>query len=322
MSRPRTIHLILGTALLGACFTAAYAQEPKPGSDEALDGLIEKLAEPDPAPARSEAKQAENPKPSKPGGETGDGKAGTSAKEGGKSSGGEIAPQDEELDSLLEKLGESKDEPEAADSRKPPTPGGGADEADRSKSPAPDKKGADSLSRKDRELDERLEELAGRRRKKKSDSSDEGSGPVSEIVKQMREVEQRLGKPDPGEETRRKQKQIVKQIDEMIQQARQSGSSSSSRLKIQQARQSGSKPGSMQPGGQTGSNAGGAPLAKPARPNNPRSLAGGKDVWGHLPPELRQEMENSFKEEALPGKIELIKRYYLSVAKDKPARQE
>ncbi len=30
-------------------------------------------------------------------------------------------------------------------------------------------------------------------------------------------------------------------------------------------------------------------------------MAGGKDIWGHLPEELRQEMINVFKEEGLPA---------------------
>ncbi len=38
---------------------------------------------------------------------------------------------------------------------------------------------------------------------------------------------------------------------------------------------------------------------KPAKPTSQHSTAGGKGVWGHLPPELRQIMENTFKEEAL-----------------------
>ncbi len=41
----------------------------------------------------------------------------------------------------------------------------------------------------------------------------------------MRDVEQRLGKPDPSEDTQKKQKQIVKRIETMIEQAKQSGSS-------------------------------------------------------------------------------------------------
>ena len=45
------------------------------------------------------------------------------------------------------------------------------------------------------------------------------------MIKEMRDVEQRLGKPDPSEDTQKKQKQIVKRIETMIEQAKQSGSS-------------------------------------------------------------------------------------------------
>ena len=59
---------------------------------------------------------------------------------------------------------------------------------------------------------------------------------------------------------------------------------------------------------------------KPAKPSDRHASANGKNIWGHLPEELRQEMENSFKEDALPAKAELIRRYYLSVAKQKLVR--
>jgi hypothetical protein len=100
---------------------------------------------------------------------------------------------------------------------------------------------------------------------------------------------------------------------------KQSGSSGS--MAMRQVRQQGQKPGSQQ--GQTqGATAGGAPATKPAKPSDRHALAGGKYIWGHLPPELRQEMENGFKEDALPTKEDLIRRYYLSVAKQKLVRGE
>ena len=64
----------------------------------------------------------------------------------------------------------------------------------------------------------------------------------------------------------------------------------------------------------------GMPATKPAKPSDRHASANGKDIWGHLPEELRQEMENVFKEEALQTKAELIRRYYLSVAKQKLVR--
>ena len=61
---------------------------------------------------------------------------------------------------------------------------------------------------------------------------------------------------------------------------------------------------------------------KPAKPTSQHSTAGGKDIWGHLPAELRQIMENSFKETELDSKRELISRYFLSVGKGKLVREE
>jgi len=61
---------------------------------------------------------------------------------------------------------------------------------------------------------------------------------------------------------------------------------------------------------------------KPARPTDQHSTAAGKDIWGHLPAELRQIMMNSFKEQPLDAKAELIRRYFLSVNKGKLQREE
>ena len=61
---------------------------------------------------------------------------------------------------------------------------------------------------------------------------------------------------------------------------------------------------------------------KAAKPTSQHSTAGGKGIWGHLPEELRQVMDNSFKEEVLGSKSELISRYFTSVGKGKPIREE
>ena len=37
---------------------------------------------------------------------------------------------------------------------------------------------------------------------------------------------------------------------------------------------------------------------KPAKPTNAAALVGDKNTWGHLPPELRDEMDNVFNERA------------------------
>jgi len=327
---------------LGWC-ASTVAQDTGKTQDEALDSLLEKLGKPgqgqQPAqePLRSKQDATPDRKPAEPAAKA---KPGTDAKPtepkpkpaGGQSAkpadraktgSGDVSSQDKDLDALLEKLGETKDEPAPEErSRSRPQP----DEPSGPSKPAPGGGGASGektkqqdqgLQGKDKEIDDKLEEFAGKKRKKKGGDQEEGSGPLGQIIKEMRDVEQRLGKPETGADTQSKQKRIVKQIDTLIQQMKQSGSSSS--MAMRRVRQQGQKPGD-QPGQTPGANAAGAPTTKPAKPSDRHALAGGKNIWGHLPEELRQEMENVFKEEALPKQAELIRRYYLSVAKQKLVR--
>jgi hypothetical protein len=309
------------------------AQEPGKAKDDALDSLIEKLAGPDKGdkPAAKDEDAAKS-KPATDGASEkteAAGKAKADRPQAGKSSApkpgsGDVSSKDKELDELLEKLGETKDEPSAperpqgrpqpGDNPEPPRPGPGG--ADKSKEKT---KGAGPQG-KDKELDERLEELAGKKRKKNRPEQEQGGSPLGQIVKEMRDVEERLGKPDTGSDTQGKQKQIVKQIETLIQQMKESQGGQSG-MAMRKTQQAGQKPGGQQ--GQTpGANARGAPSTKPEKPSNRHSLAGGKDIWGHLPPELRQEMDNVFDEQALEGKEDLIRRYYMSVARRKVVRGE
>ncbi|MGC8639294.1 MAG: hypothetical protein ACP5XB_05370 [Isosphaeraceae bacterium] len=323
------------------------AQEPGKSIDEALDSLLEKLekpgqeSKPDNGPkpakdAKSDAQPAQSsdkPKPNAQPAQSSDkpkpnaGATKEPAKpskdaQPAKQAGGDVSGKDKEIDELLEKLGETKDEPTAEEKRpglplggqpgEPPRPGSGGEQQPKDRNKTPELQG------KDKDLDERLEELTGRKKKKKNQRErQQGSGPLGQIIKEMRDVEQRLGKPETGEDTQSKQKKIVKDLETLIERMRQSGGSGSMALRM--VRQAGQKQGN-QPGQTPGSTAGGAPAQKPAKPSDHHAMPGGKDIWGHLPPELRQEMENVFKEEPLSAKIDLIRRYYLSVAKQKTNR--
>jgi hypothetical protein len=300
----------------------ARAQESGKPKDDALESLLKEISEPEKAAAKSDkADKAAKPEGQKPGpaGSTSDKNGKPSGGKDGKSSkpkspdAGKVSPKDQALDELLGKLGESKDEPTSEDQPPGGGPGGDRQQPSRGQKPTTDKLGG-----KDKDLDERLEELTGRK-KKKSSSDEERTGPIGEMIKEMRDVEQRLGKPDPSEETQKKQKQIVKRIETLIEQAKQSGSSSG-RLTIRRVRQDGQR--GQQPGDQTGALARGAPPMKPAKPTSQHSTAGGKDIWGHLPDELREIMDNSFKEIDLDSKRDLISRYFLSVSKGKLVREE
>jgi len=333
-----TVILVLGVMAAGG---RAWAQEAK-SKDDALDSLLEKLAAPDgdasqtakTAKPAAKAKPAEKAKTQKSGtgrpsegskdvsgsksssGQSGKGAKGPAAKPGAaKSSGsGAVAPKDQAIDDLLEKLGESKDTPTPEEHPRGRGPG------EEPKEPPPSAKaGPAKLGGKDKDIDERLEELAGRKRKRRQ-ADDERAGPVGEIIKEMRDVEQRLGKPDPSEDTQNKQKQIIKRINTLIEEVSRSGSSAGG-LVMRRMRRPGQQPG-QQPGDQQGAMAQGAPPMKPARPSGQHSTAGGKDIWGHLPPELRQIMENSFKETELGTKSEMISRYFLSINKGKLVREQ
>ncbi len=305
----RTLAMMLALGLSAA--TIGHAQEPPAPKDDALDRLLEKLEKPAPPPSDKpagepgkEKETAEKPK--------------ADAKPAGEKKAGDVSAKDQALDSLLEKLGESPDRPAAPDERRGPGPMPG----EPGKEPAPAKpgeRGAQDLTGKSKELDEHLEELTGRKRKKK-DQDGEGSGPLSQVVKEMREVEQRLGKPDTGEETRKKQTEIVKNLDQLIEQLRNSSSQSKGQ-KSRMVMLPGQKPGDPQ-GQQPGANANGAPPTKPAKPDGKHAVVNGKDVWGHLPDELRQEMDNVAREVMLPSKDELIRLYYLSVSKKSLNREE
>jgi hypothetical protein len=328
----KPVQFILALAFMVSASTAGrvWAQDQAKTKDSALESLLKELAEPEKTASKSDkpAKATES-KAGSPGEKATQtsGQSSTTDKTGksttdksGKpttpksSEAGKVSPKDQALDELLGKLGETKDEPTPEDRPRngrpggePPPPPGGA------------KSRAEKLGGKDKDLDERLEELTGRKKKRPS-SDQERSGPVGEMIKEMRDVEERLGKPDPSEDTQKKQKQIVKRIEAMIEQAKQSGSSGG-RLVIRRIPRPGQQPG-QQPGDQTGAQARGAQAMKPAKPTTQHSTANGKEVWGHLPDELRQMMDSTFKEVELDSKRELINRYFLSVAKGKPLREE
>jgi len=283
--------------------STGLAFEDAQSKDEALEGLIDSLEKAKKGEPGKPAGQAEEPSSAKASGPK-------ASKPEGK---GEVAPKDQALDSLLEKLGETTETPAPAGKPQPsdePTP------------PKSDKPDPDGLESKDKPLDDRLEELTGRRKKKDKDEEQkgEGSGPLAQVIKEMRDVEKRLQEPDTGEETRKKQAEIVKNLDTIIEQLRSTSSNSKSKS-MRMIKQAGLKPGS-QPGTDPGSNGGHAQNVKPAKPTGKPSLAAGKDEWGHLPEELRQEMANVFKEEYLTSKFDLIRRYYLSVSQKSLVREE
>src|SRR4051812_2389050 len=101
---------LLALTLVGS--TIGRADEP-PKKDDALDRLLEKLDAPSPTPdpkAGADDAQAKSRPESD--------QAKTKADANKEKTASEIAPKDQALDSLLEKLGETKDRPDARDERR------------------------------------------------------------------------------------------------------------------------------------------------------------------------------------------------------------
>jgi len=181
------VALVLGLVVAGG-EAGLQAQEPGKTKDDALDSLIEKLAGPGDGAASKSGKAAQAPARAKatkspagrsPGGSK-DAPGLTPTKDKtGKASAPKpsaVAPKDQAIDDLLEKLGETKDAPSHEDRPRNPA-------AEETKPPArPKEPGPAKLGGQDKDIDERLEELAGRK-KKRPPSDEQRSGSIGEIIK-------------------------------------------------------------------------------------------------------------------------------------------
>ena len=304
-----------------ACFALTFAisalarpsevlAQDKP-KDEALEKLLEKLDEKD-KPAPDKPKEADKPAPEKP---KDTGKPADKPKPAGT-----VTPKDQELDKLLEGLGETKDKP-SPDDKKPPG-GPGPDD------PMPPQEGKpkpDSLEGGEKDLDKALERITGKKDKPKNQKQrkqEEETGPLGKVIKEMRDVEERLGQPDTGEETRKKQTEIVKNLDQLIEQMKNAPSQSQGLKMIREGKKPGDQPG-PQKGDQTGAMAQGAQASKPTDPKKPpipQDLI--KSIWGQLPDQVRDQMGNVMNERPLPTRLELIRQYYLSLGAKNSNRGE
>jgi hypothetical protein len=269
---PRTAAICLTTALAIAGAGLAWSQDPS--QDDALDRLLEK--------AQSESKPGDKKAP----------KSG--------------AAVDKDLDSLLEKIGQSSDAPKAkgkAGGARPPI-----DPPKDGVAPRPD-----DLDPAKRGLDEHLERFLRIKKKQEEEQQqqDPSEGDLAEAIKRMREVEQRLDEKDTGDQTQEKQREIVKKLETMIKQARMASSQGKGRGRQRGAQQAGRQ--GQQQGQDPASTAAGVGPQIPKKPTATSVLAENRDEWAGLPARDRDEMENVFKESALPTRQSLIDRYYISI---------
>jgi hypothetical protein len=190
---------------------------------------------------------------------------------------------------------------------------------------------------------------------------------VQRVLKNMRAAEKRLAKRDPGEGTRQIQRDILKDLDKLIEETKQNppqqqckcsqGGKSSQNQKNQknQSQSSNSqnsknsqKPknskGGQQPksgknnskGGQQPKNAKqnsgkktqgkgktgtGVGQTKVTKKNQNKNADLFKDVWGHLPETLRQEMDAYSRAKFIPKYDALLRQYYRSLSEQSRRKQ-
>ena len=338
------VFVLVALVGLGPASRPSLGQDPVK-KDEALEKLLEKLDEPKAKPDAT-ADPAKKPEPKRTPGEPAkkdkddalekllDGLEGPKPTEPGKADdqkpAGEVGSKDQSLDKLLEGLGGLDDKPSPDDKKQ-----GGGSGTPPSDPPPPtpgDETKPNPLDDASKKLDELLEEKTGRKPKKKpkpgqgqgqkGDGEDGDAGPLGDLVKQMREVENRLNEPDTGAETRKRQTEIVKNLDTLLEQMRNS-SSQSQAMKLVRG---GPKPGGPpQPGqgNQPGATGQGVGLSKPTPPKQPPAAVElVKDVWGQLPAQFRDDMANVLNEKALPAKAEMIRLYYLSLGKMSASKRD
>jgi hypothetical protein len=154
---------------------------------------------------------------------------------------------------------------------------------------------------------------------------------VTRIAKNMKESENRLGKNDHADGTRQIQRDIIKDIDSLINQKRrqqrqqqdqQNSQSSSSRQQGSQAKQGNQRRQQQAAGRPSGQN----PRPQQASANNPggggnqkkegmgRDADLFKDIWGHLPETLRKDMDAYSRVEFMMKYSDLLKQYYTTIA--------
>ena len=190
---------------------------------------------------------------------------------------------------------------------------------------------------------------------------DEGSGEdpaviVERIKKNLAESENRLEKKDPGEDNRKIQDKIVKDLDELIKQQNDDdggggggGGGGSSGRKGGQGGKGGTAnkggAGGGGGGGKGGGNKGGGNGGGGGGQNQNPNTAGGKDgqggggmggkggkknntiaelgkgIWGHLSETKRQEMDAYSKERFMPRYSDLLRQYYKTIAEQNSRKE-
>jgi hypothetical protein len=144
------------------------------------------------------------------------------------------------------------------------------------------------------------------------------SDPFARIATKMQRSRQALGAGDSSAPTQQLQQEILSDLDELLKQVQKQCSGGQC-----------NKPGTGSSAGN--SNAGNKPSNKPANDSTARVGEPGdgrldqgdtaeamREVWGHLPPKVREAMQNASIEEFLPKYDKLIEDFYRRLAEQPP----
>jgi hypothetical protein len=150
--------------------------------------------------------------------------------------------------------------------------------------------------------------------------------PLMRLNERMKQVERRIAQTHSDEKTQRLQKEIsedlsklVAQLEQQCRQCKKPGSSAG-RQQTSQSKPA-SKP-SQQPGEKPASDSTSRTQERGTAKIDPARLQEMlKDVWGHLPLHLRQQMEQSANEEFLPKYEAEISEYYRSLVGGRKERK-
>jgi hypothetical protein len=167
------------------------------------------------------------------------------------------------------------------------------------------------------------------------DVLDTDENPLENAIKGMLDAEKRIGNRDIGEETQNIQKKIVNDLQKLIDLANQRQQQQSQRQQQsrqrqrdqqqngprQQSQEQQPKPSSQQNRKQPGDSGAGARVGETISAELLRQRRMLEEVWGHLPPDVRERMQNVMSEKYLPKYDEMIRRYFKSLAQDEKSRR-
>jgi hypothetical protein len=161
------------------------------------------------------------------------------------------------------------------------------------------------------------------------DLGKETSDPFLLIGEDMRTAEQLISRRDASERTQRLQEQIVGDIQRLIDELNRqcAGGQCNNSSQAPSPPKDGAKPGSK---AGSGENRGGSKPARDSESRVGRSDANDarmaqvmemyKQIWGHLPDRLREQMQSGMAEEFLPQYERFIERYYQRLAEQPATR--